>query len=408
MINLPNGCYCGELSVNPKNWKQVGASTKKNWFIHYRFYDPAQKEKYPKGLYRMVKLGINSYKDLAGRRKVMECVISEHLAILQSGFNPIRVKEKLMPIEIDEPLFEINLTTPLFIALEWARVNATVVDRMKKDIKSQLKFLHEAGSQLNYLRLPIGEVRKKHIVFLLKQVEKNRPIWNNARFNKYRANLQSLFKVLLGIDAVESNIITPIPIKPVVTKIRETLSKAERKLVDDHFRRKKLTGFRLYIRIFFHTGIRSTELLRIKGKDVDLRNQLVKATILKGGVYKEVNKTIKNIAVRYWKLALKNCRPEDYIFSKWLKPGAVTIDENQISQRWIRHVKNPVDKGGLGLSADFYSYKHGNTTEMIDLHGAETAAEQNSHSSTAMVRKIYDVKRVSREHEKIKLAANQY
>lgn len=40
MTTLPNGCYCSKLAVYPKNWKQVNASTKKNWYIWYRFYDP--------------------------------------------------------------------------------------------------------------------------------------------------------------------------------------------------------------------------------------------------------------------------------------------------------------------------------------------------------------------------------
>jgi phage FluMu gp28-like protein len=40
MINLPNGCKCSKLSVNPKNWQTKQAKINIKWYIMYRFYDP--------------------------------------------------------------------------------------------------------------------------------------------------------------------------------------------------------------------------------------------------------------------------------------------------------------------------------------------------------------------------------
>jgi hypothetical protein len=82
MIQLPNGCYCGELVVNPKNWKQLGASLKKDWYISYRFYDPQQKNKYPKGKFRVVK-GMNSFTNLEEGRTATKEIIKIELALLQ-------------------------------------------------------------------------------------------------------------------------------------------------------------------------------------------------------------------------------------------------------------------------------------------------------------------------------------
>jgi hypothetical protein len=88
MIQLPNNCYCGDFSVNPKNWKQITASIKKEWYISYRFYDPAQKEKYPKGKLRIVK-GMNGFNTLEARRRATQEIIKIESDIESDGFNAI-------------------------------------------------------------------------------------------------------------------------------------------------------------------------------------------------------------------------------------------------------------------------------------------------------------------------------
>jgi integrase len=402
ITQLPNNCYIGKVSVYPVNWKDKTASLKEIWKVQYRFYDPSKKIEKPKGKQRIIK-GMNDLHTLEERRAETKSIIARELLLLKGGYNPITeefTEEHILP--------EINTETPFLQALEWARHEANIVHPTKINMKSQLKFLTEAASQLNMVHISIGEIRRKHLKMLLKKVEENRPIWNNGRFNSYRRNLQQLFCELLEIEAIEFNPINDIKKKEEVEQIREVLTPGQRKLVDQHLRKKNMMPFRLYIRIFFHTGIRSTELLQVKANDVDLDRQLVKVTIRKGKRSKIVYKTIKNIAVRYWKLAIKNANPDDYIFSRRLNPGPKPINEHQISRRWLSHIKATVANGGLGITTDFYSYKHANTTEIVDEMGEEAAAGLNSHTSTAMVRKIYDTKRVSREHEKIKRAGNHY
>lgn len=91
------------------------------------------------------------------------------------------------------------------------------------------------------------------------------------------------------------------------------------------------------------------------------------------------------------------------MFSKGLVPGPTAISYKQITRRWERHVKDE-----LGITADFYAFKHHNSTETSDAHGQEAAAAQNSHTSTAMVRKIYDVNDQVRNHGYLKQVGNSF
>jgi integrase len=187
-----------------------------------------------------------------------------------------------------------------------------------------------------------------------------------------------------------------------VKRIRETLTAEERKTVAEHLE-KNHPEFWRFVNVFFHSGARESELMRLKGKDVNLQDQTFKVTVLKGSSPEEVRKVIKTIALPFWIVALNECKPDEYVFSKGLKPGNTAISSNQITRRWLRHVKK-----ALGIKADFYSLKHANTSEVVDLLSDEDAAKLNSHKGTGMVVKIYDTKRKDRQTERLKKINNKF
>lgn len=407
---LYNGCSCSTPNVHPANWRSGGASSlKKDWYIQYWFRDPSQppdwQKKYPYGKLFIVK-GMNDAKTLEERRALTKVLLEHELRMLRSGYNPIE-KKNVAPAQMRG--YEVEPDTPLPFALGIA------LDRIKTqnkaDLRSVVKYTRQAITALGYDSLPIGSVKRKHIKFILERLGSIKKLWTSNTYNYYRAHLSMLFTELVEYEAVDYNPVRDISKMKTTQKIRETLSREERRRVDLHLRKKKLTRFRLYIRLFFHSGIRNTEMLLIKGKHVNLKDQLVRVTIKKGRQIAEVDKTIKSIAIRYWQLALKNCGPDDYVFSRHLKPGPVPISADQITRRWEVHVKElqkkPEDRV-LNITSDFYALKHGNTTEMVDILGEETAAELNSHRGTGMVRKIYDTKRFSRQHDRIKKAGNEF
>lgn len=407
---LPNGCSCSTPTIHPANWRTGGVSLlKKKWFLQYYFRDPAQPEEFqnrwPYGKPIRIQFS-RGLKTLQEFRDTAKAILDNEIRMLQQeGYNPITgisFIQEALPSDIPD---STKLAIALTKAAETIKANSTT----KRDIKSVLKYSLIAIRILGLSEFPVGQIRKKHIKLLLEQLAVlKKEKWTANNYNAYRKYLSMLFTELIEFEAIEFNPVNNIPKKVVTKKIRETLSREQRKKVDIHLRKKKLMTFRLYCRLFFHSGIRTTEMLSLQGKHIHLDRQVIRVTVKKGKQYVEVEKPIKNIAVRYWKLAMHHCKANDFVFSVGLKPGDKMITPSQITRRWETHVKAPVDKGGLGIEVDFYAFKHGNTTEMVDIAGESAAAELNSHKSEAMVRKIYDTKRISREHQKIRDANNYF
>ena len=65
MQKLSVECYCSDLKVYLKNWLAPKASTKRDWYIFYRFYDPKFKgnPQYKEGKLVLLKR-MNSFNEL--------------------------------------------------------------------------------------------------------------------------------------------------------------------------------------------------------------------------------------------------------------------------------------------------------------------------------------------------------
>jgi integrase len=400
IIQLPHGCYCSSFSVHPKNWKTKKASLKVEWYIHYRFHDPLFKDgKHKYGKLRIVKNFINTLTTVEARQAMIEAMMENELdLLLYKGFNPITGIMK----EEDQVHYEIEPMTPFAEALRATVPKLDVVREQLIVTRSCVKYFIKGAEQLRLDKKPIMDIRCRHITMILDHMQSQDKKFSNAKYNRYRANLGMIFKKLLKLGAVESNQATLVERKKQIRKIRTTLTMEDRSRVDAHLRENNPV-FHRFMHIFFHSGVRETELLSIQGKDVDLPNQRYKVVLKKGREYREVYKIIKDIAVPYWTEAMKDCKADDFLFSKGLVPGAMHIHSSQVGRRWRRWVK---DK--LGIEADFYSLKHSNTTEIVDLLDAENAAKLNSHTSEAMVRQIYDVRSLTRRDDRLKKVNNTF
>jgi integrase len=389
MISLPNNCRRSNLSVHPSDWKTTKASIAITWYISYRFYDPGTIK--PK---RIIIKGMNIFKELAKRQAATKLLLTEELARLQDGFNPISGRCK------DESGI-LDHGTLIIPALRQARDMIQCGRHTRDAIRKSLVHIEKSIFQLNFDMIPISQIKRKHIRFILDQVGKAKGGWTAPSFNHYRSYLIMLFNELEELEITEISI-TKIKKKPVVATIRETLTIDQRGKINAHLKAKSYAFWR-FSHIFFHSGTRISEIMRVRLQDVDLPGQRYKIIVLKGRNKKEVWKTIKDIAVPLWSEICASAAAGDYIFSKDLVPGPTLISERQITKRWRIHVKK-----FLGIDADFYSLKHLNTTETVDQLSDQDAAKLNSHSSTAMVRSIYDVKRDSRQHERLKKVSNPF
>jgi hypothetical protein len=148
MIQLPNGCKCSDLKVNPKNWNTPKASIKKNWFIYYRFYDPSQLDEFPKGKLRVIK-GMNDFKILSERQTIVQALIDLEIQQLKTcGYNPV-LKKHVTPSEQGQIISD---QTTFLEALQFVYSKANYTKRTLSDISSVLSYFKKAALQLQ--RIP--------------------------------------------------------------------------------------------------------------------------------------------------------------------------------------------------------------------------------------------------------------
>lgn len=403
MIILPNGCKCSDLKVTPANWKtakgkEIAQVMAKDWVIYYRYYDDAYRDKYPKGKLVLVR-GMNEYKDYKERKEFTAIALTTILNQLKhDNTNPITLKSGTEAYEIPP--------TSLFIpALRAACEKLTIQKNTKRDIGYIINTLENAVMRTGLQYLAIGKTTRKDIRRLLDYCAAHNPRWSANLFNHYRKYLSILFKELVELEAVDTNIIRDIAKQKTVVKIRPLLTQEERIRVNEHLR-EKYPSFHRFTHIFFHSGSRLTELVELKGKDVDLVKQHYKVTIKKGAYRREVLKPIKNIALEFWRAQMAFCGQEDYVFSVNLEPGPAKIDPNQVTRRWHNHVKHPIK--GLGIKADFYSLKHLNLEETAELLSLQDAAKMAGHTTTAITTKHYVHGEKARQDEKLKGVGNDF
>ncbi|MBC7947750.1 MAG: hypothetical protein H7Y42_07710 [Chitinophagaceae bacterium] len=398
MLSLPHGCTCSSPSVFPKNWKTQNASVKKDWYIQYRFYDPCGPSGQPTSRQVFVK-GMNGLKSIQERREATQILLDHELHKLRvEGYNPISRLSRPDTGTADE----ISIFMPFLEALTEAQKRLKSGRRTKECLRTIMNYLPKAAQVIGLAMVPISRVRRKDLVLLLEKCGQIKKTWSANSFNFYRAHLMMLYKVLLKYEAVELNLVEGIDKEVVSRRIRPTLTDDQRSKIDNHLRSTTYSFWR-FMHIFFHSGARESELLRLQGKHVDIAGQRFRTVILKGKAATEVDRTIKDVAIPLWKEIMATCGPDDFLFSRGLVPGGSSIRPDQITRRWRKYVKKP-----LGIKADFYSLKHLNTSETVDRLNEHDAAAQNAHTSTAMVINIYDVKRKERQHERLKKVDNAF
>lgn len=399
MLQLPHGCYISTPSIYPKNWQTGGIQTLKlKWRIQYYFKDPNFPE-LKHGKLVVVK-GMNELKTIPERRQMTEHLLRNELKLLQErGYNPIT--RSFNPPIINRQC-DIEPGTPFISALNKAKDRLSITHRTKIDMNSVIKVVARAARQLGLSDLDIGDVTRRHLKNILDQCAINSSKFSNARYNTYRGYLMMIFKELVELEAAPGNPVRDISKKPVTRMLKKVLSEDQRLKIDEHLA-KVFPAFRDFVHLFFHSGARMTELRQLKPSMVNLERQTYRCILKKRKNYTEVERTIKTIALPYWKLFLENCPADKYIFGALFKPGNKPIGESMTSRYWQYYVKQD-----LGIDVDFYALKHLNTSEVVDALDERAAADLNAHTSTAMVVSIYDVKQKSRQHNRLKDVGNSF
>jgi integrase len=365
----------------------------KDWFVYYTFYDP----EYPKGFRRQIRGGINYFKNVRHRKEMAEQLMSDELEKLMEGFNPFK-REIIIPVNAD-----VTPDTPFTQALQIAFKKIKGVKGTLVDIQSVIKGTAEAAAKLGIDRMPVKNVSRKYFKMIFEQCKNDNPKFSDNRQNVYRKWLKKLYDELIEMEAVEVNPLVFIRKEKIIKKKRVMPTDDQRTEISNYLR-SNFYNFWRAVQIFFASGSRETELMNVKIKDIDLRNQQCKYLVLKGKEAHEVMRPISDAVLYLWEGMVSGAGNEDYLFSYDLKPGMKRLSTEALSKRWKRHVKKE-----LGIDVDLYALKYLNTTEIMDiLDDAKEVTKLTAHTTEAMIVKIYDTKNKQRKDDKIKKVGSTF
>lgn len=394
MLQLPNGCTCSDPSVFPKNWKTVSASCKKDWRIQYYFRDPDFKDRWPNGKSVIVKR-MNRFKTVEERRVVTKMLLENEINDLKAGHNPI-LKKTI--VEVRGPAFEINRKTPFIQAIRMAFKKLKLSDSSLSNISSSITYIEKASNKLGYSDIEVSKISRKHIISILEACD-----LSPQSYNHYRAYFMQLFTELVILEATEIN-----PVDKYVRKMDvegdapELFTRQERKEILN-FYKKNDKYFARFLQIFFHSGSREIELLRIKHEKVDPNCRFFKTKVRKRKKVVEEKRAIKKISANLWRELLEETNPGEYIFGRLLVPGPKPCLRDYITKKWKRDIKD-----GLGINKNIYWLKHTNLDETSAILDAKAAAKQAGHKSTVITLKHYLINEEDREMERLREVANKF
>lgn len=400
MLLLPNGCKCSDLKVHPKTWNQPDVDLSEPWFIYYRFYDPTQ----PKPKQVRIR-GMNQWTDVATRQHFTRSLIKVELEKLKEGWNPFLAEG--YPIRDEEDTYPIHgkmgMMDALQKALELFKGEACTI----ASAKSVLRGFGKGAEVLRLSNKPIRQISRRDIKMIFEKCSELNPRWSDNLHNTYRRNISMLYRVLLEFEAVEVN-----PVKDIFTKrhrhrARATLTVVQRQKVNDHLRERHYR-FWLYMQIFFHSGSRSSELFQLRARDVNIEAGQFRVTVKKGRDIRESWRPIKDIALEFWREAMQGASFDHFLFGPGFEPATKPIQPNRVSRIWKKYVKDPVEKGGLGIDVDFYSLKHLNLDETAAMLSIQAAAAQAGHTTPVITLKHYAQGEAGRQAERLKKVNNSF
>lgn len=392
MLQLPGNCRAGNFSVSPANWKSQSAKVNSIWKISYWFYDDTLKQKK-----KIVIKGGNRLGTLKEKQDfIREMIDYERDLILVEGYNHI-TKSKAIVSDA-----EVTGATAILQAFDYSFSQITC--ESKSDLKSALKYIKKAIITLHYDRIKIADINLMHISKIMDKATAGK---SNSTWNHYKAYMGMLYKPLLKTFAVTVNPVRELENKKETRLIRQELTREERGAVR-RLLSNTLPNFWRFVNIFFHSGSRETEMIRLRKPDIDLAGRRFKVLVKKGNQSREQWRPIKDIVYSEWEFLYNKAGDQDYIFSKGLLPGPKMIREEQLTRRWRMHVKKK-----LGIKADLYSLKHTNLDEISGAmvsheKGIKAASAAAGHTAPVITMKVYTQGEEGRRHDTIRQVSNEF
>lgn len=298
----------------------VCTTNENDWYIFFQFFHAGEWHK------RKLREGINRIKDRNQRKKEASILSEMRHQWLKEGWNPVTDPEfKLRGIQTENGLKSMHMNQALDFALE----NKTLASKSLIDYRNILNHIKAGCTKYGYDLLPITEVKRIHILDILKQLKRDR-ILSNHGYNKYLCCISSMFSKLEEWCIIDYNPASKIKQLPVAESEKYQAYTDKEKEIIEKTLRENHYNFYIFFLTLYHTGIRPKELLSLHVSDVHIEQQLI---LILPDLKKENSKTkfirpvpIANELLPYLKDHIANL-PKDcdrehcYLFGSLFKPG---------------------------------------------------------------------------------------
>lgn len=397
--NLPFDCSCSEVWASPKNWKTLTTkkSLDKDWYVQCKFYDPLFAEKYPNGF--AFRKRLKKFRTLEERKAAVEFYLSEIPHILEKGYNPITKKYMIKEEPKDVDKTKLSPELMYLDAIELAFKKLTASKSHLNEIRIAKNRFIKGAIELRLNETKIKDLEIPEVKEILDYLE-----LTDSYYNKYLSYMSSIFTELIEYGCVKFNHFKMFRKRKVFHKTREILTENDFTNIITYLEENYYEFYR-YAMIFFLSGARSTELMNLQLKDIDIENQEYIIIIKKGQQYTETKKVILKDALPFWKdILIESKNKEHFLFAKGLKPGPVEISPVQITRRWNRIVKKKYSKEfNVEITADFYSLKHlflDRLDKSVDIENVSMLMA--SHTTPNITNTVYLVGKKQRQLNKLK------
>lgn len=410
------GCSYSDVWVSPSNWKTTTAKAalQKEWYVQCYFYDPLFKDKYPKG--KPYRKKLNRFATLELRKQAAERMLEKIPELFDAGYNPITKKYMVIESATPPEPEKLGPNMPAEFAIEdvWNKIRNAAIEALPADQREKAKpfddvrvaknrFL-KALKELRYNDVPIKDLSIAQVKETIVQAN-----ITEGYYNKFLSYMSKIFTELIEYGCVQNNYFKLYKKAKPTKTIRETLSDEDFDEVMTYLRTHHYNFYR-YGMMFHESGARSTELHRLKVKEVNLDKQEYKVLVMKGGQYHEEIKVIMRDVLPLWKEVISEAQSEDdYVFSRCFSPGPDKIAARQVSRKWNKYIKKRFSDGrGINITADFYSLKHLFLDRLDELQHqvasvpANAAQRLASHTTDKVTNSVYLVNKKKRELESLK------
>lgn len=321
--------------------------------------------------------GINNVR--VSERKAQASAMADVLwEALRDGWNPLTTKYPFFPKEANQPevmTFSAALDYGLNVKIPHLSVYSV------SDYRGAVRFMKKAAEQCGFATTKITSILRRDIRVIVNTAREQNNWSANAR-NKYLNLLKSILTVLVDEELLPFNPAHNIKEEySVPGPGYKRLTDAEKQKIYVHLTEKAPAYFE-YLMLLYDDGVRRTETLLLKIKDVNFskREILIRPEVAKTNVARKVPIT-DDILQLLLRREIWTLNPEWYIFSKRnFAPGPQPFHPNTPTAWWNRLVIKE-----LGIDCKMYSLKHkGADDKIIAGINPEALKKMYGHKSMQM------------------------